>query len=442
VRGSTYLPKVVVGATAVAFLVFGSRWGSHLGSSPLFLTDVLLAVGIGQYAIWRLTSPTQPQVGMRPRSVLLMALVVWSTVRWLAGGQFDVVALRDAAPYLYAIVGVVAGGSVARLARGQRDRTARLLTWALGLHVAWTALATVAPAAVANLPVVSAEQGLRVFSIRSDHDMALNGVFAGWLVVIVMSRERRGLALLAFLGTWGVILSDASRAGLISASVTTVLAFLSTRAARQEGHSRQVEVLVLAPVLVLIAALVLPQTIVGNRLAGTFNEAQTSQGQSAASTTEARQNAWSAVWDYVRKDDQRLMVGVGFGPDFLTDSGATLALVGTQEAGEAVPRSPHNYWLGTLARLGILGLGLVGAIALVGLRRSWKQLRRPATAEPLGTLVALIIPASIPIATLGVTLESPFGAVLFFWAAGVLGAYATAQRDIRTQPDTKVHSAL
>ena len=116
------------------------------------------------------------------------------------------------------------------------------------------------------------------------------------------------------------------------------------------------------------------------------------------------------------------MFGAGMGVDFLEESGTLHYLEGTEYTGV---RSPHDYLIGSFARLGLVGVGLILAI-LVNLLHRMARFRRRIAEDELLMFAALTVIAMIPVASFGVVLEAPFGAVPFWWAAGLLLALAPA----------------
>jgi hypothetical protein len=425
VRGNwaaTSRAPLVAGTAAVALMLFGTRWSAYLGFPPLFLTDVLIALALVHFILSPQTK-AGPADGFQPRILLLGAVFGWALIRFILGWRFDALALRDAVPYLYAILGIVAGSATARTSSAGRQRTAQVLIWALGLHAAWVALSTVFPAVPESLPVVSATQELHVFTTRTDVDTAFNGVFAAWLLTRVMISAKPIWPLVGFLATWVIILQTTSRAGVLAAATVTFLGFISVQKAGADRADRRKITVAIAPLILVAMLWALPQTTVGERFEGTFGASQSEAAMGAAGTARARDGAWTAIWRYVQADEVRYWFGVGFGPDLMGDSNAGLALIGTDESGETMPRSPHNYWVGTVGRLGVVGLLLIGLLAAVVLLRAWRQVSRPVVGDNLGLVSALVAVSVLPVATLGVVLESPFGAVPFFWAAGVLFSY-------------------
>lgn len=423
----TTRPAMVPGVAAVALLVFGTRWGSYLGANPIFLGDVLLLVAVAHHFVGagRRKRATLDQA-FRPNVLLLWALLAWSAVRFLIGGRFDLIAVRDAVPYLYVVAGILAATALPFVSTEGRRRTARLLFWALTLHAAWVAFARLAPDVVSGMPVLAPAQGVQLFGLRNDSDTALVGVWVAWLFTLLVQREKGvGRLLAAYVIGWVVVLNTGSRAGLIAAVIVNFLAFLAARRDPATLPQRRRYVAIILPWLLVPIAFFVPQTTIGERLLGGFGLVSETSAVSAgaAGTQGAREEAWGALYDYTLENSPRALLGVGFGPDMMYQSGAGIRLVGTEETGSAFPRSPHNYWLGTFARLGLIGIVLSSALALLVIVTSIKQLLRPVERDWLGFAVALIAVSQIPIATLGVVLESPFGAVPYFWAAGVLLAY-------------------
>jgi O-antigen ligase len=147
--------------------------------------------------------------------------------------------------------------------------------------------------------------------------------------------------------------------------------------------------------------------------------------QGSTGTANARLNAWKALVGYLEIDPAREVRGVGFGPDFLQESGASVLLLGTAAAAEQEDvRSPHNYLLNTWARLGLVGLVLVLGLLLAGLRLAIMITKRVSHLRD-DDIMAMLLLASIPVvAVVGVVLESPFGALPYFWAIGHLSARA------------------
>jgi O-antigen ligase len=360
---------------------------------------------------------------------LLLALTffAWALLRSVIGIQQladePLTALRDLAPYAYAVAALVAFV----LPVADRLRTVWLVYAALTVHVLWVEGAGYLPGWPQDWPLLG---GSAVLTSRPDFDTAVVGVAVALAVHQVLHRRPRSRWALVGLGLFLAVnayalLSSPTRAGLLAgllASGVVVLSRLLRRTMSPRRLSGRLRGGVLVVMLALFVGLV-ALTPPGQRLA----QSVSGQQSNASGTINARELAWRAVDRYVLADAPRTAIGVGFGPDFLTDSGATYLLEG--DVYKDV-RSPHNYLIGVFARLGLAGM-LLGALLLAG--AALAAIR--ALAGPVGTptaLAALLVLALPVTALLGVVLESPFGAIPYFWAVGQLArhTWSAGRRDV------------
>ena len=400
-------PLLVPGTVVACYLVATGRWGSHLGwpEHSLYVTDIGLAVT----GLWTLLRHRRAiHVGRRLLTALalpVVAIAVWTAARMLTNGAFDSVALRDAAPFGYVLVALVGLVTVDRAAR---RRTLAVLWVALILHAAW-----VTAALHLSLPTYYLSGGLlRIFEVRPDFDSAMLGVLCG----LASYEAFRPLSLWRRVGALGlavwpvfILLETGSRAGaiaLLAALTITVVALV--RGVTLTRRRLTAGVAVVAAVL----AVAVPQTSLYGRLTGDPRYSV----NGASGTTEAREQAWALVFEYVSESPTRVAYGVGPGPDFLTASGARPYF---GQVHQTDIRVPHNVLLTYYARLGLVGLGLFLALLVSWVRAGWHLViaRRPDDLD----LAHLLLTTTLLLASLvGVILESPFGAVIFFWALGQL----------------------
>jgi hypothetical protein len=427
-RSRRYAEPVLAGTLAVSLGLAAGRWGSYLGRYPIFLTDVLVAAACAHLMLRGIRSARAGAPRRKARTGPFLLLAGWSLFRLAIGGDVGLVALRDAVPYLYAVLGVVSGVALVRSTRAQRERTARVFVWALTFHTVWVFLALIVrPSLPDRLPLLDPAHHIHVLTVRPDFDAAILGVYAAYLISIAF-RKGWSLALLPIAAgiamAWDAIFATGSRAGLIGAAIPTVAVVATS--ARQWIPARTRMAIVGLVLIVLVAfAFVLPA---GQRLLSSVGVtspwASEATAAQVAGTTHARELAWSTVVHYSLADPGRFVAGVGFGPDFMSQSGALSELIGPYEAsgrGDPPTRSPHSWWLGTQARLGIIGLVMIVAL-LVMLVRRLAMLRTESTSseEPLLWLSGLVVLALIVPLSVGVIMESPFGAVPFFWCSGVI----------------------
>jgi hypothetical protein len=340
----------------------------------------------------------------------------------------DLVALRDAVPYAYALGGVVSGAAIARSTEIARARTARFLTYALAFHAAWFFLVTVVSTTLpTHLPTLSASMGIRVLSTRVDFDTAMVGVYAAILLSKALRRSwtwPRAVGIGMCVVAMG---ASQSRAGVLGGSIAIGIVLLTSV---QNVHiPYRARMALVGCMFMAVGGLVvsLPFTLPGQRLLATVGiMPSTYEGARAVGTVHAREGTWVAVARYSSAQPLRLAAGVGFGADYLRDSGAIYDLTSKSDT---KTRAPHSWWVDVQARLGLVGLVLWSLLALkvVQALRILAP-RGRAEDEPLLGIAGLTVAALIPPLSFGVIMESPFGAVPFYWCAGVVLGYTALFR--------------
>jgi hypothetical protein len=403
------------------FLLTTGRWGSYLGipSANVFVTDVAVAVTAVWVLVWHGRSF---DVGRLRPLVPVLALALCAAVRFAAGGNFDVHALRDLAPYGYMVVALAAG-----FVASTYGRTLQVLAAGLLVHLAWVLLALLLPAWTGDLAQLGGK--VRILEIRADFDSAVLVMTAG-LAFYVATRGghavwvRCAAAAVSVLSA-GLVFELGSRSGVLGLAVVTVILALSQRhLLRRLGWRRR---LAAAGVLVGLAVVLLPQTYVFERVT-----ADPRLGYAGAGSLNARQQAWDLVVDDAAENPTRLVLGSGFGRDFLDESGARFALEGNVDTGV---RAPHNFVLNTLGRMGLVGVLLLGWVgfALVRATLSTGRVAHDPDQHRFLSFTVLVLASLATAAMVGVILESPFGAVPFWWAAGFLlvGTSVTQSRPER-----------
>ena len=411
---SSLVMSIPVSALIALFLLTTSRWGSYITVPGLvfYVGDIALGLALVQ-SLLILAGRNRAKLRAivdGPLVILLsIALVAFALARLFAGGDVSLVALRDAAPYAYALLAITSFV----LPAGQHRSWRPVIYGALVFHLLWSVALPRIPGFPWFMPVLGADA--QVFALRPDFDATVLGLGAAFalqdLLVRARGTSRREVLALAAFATASVagMASISTRAGLLAGfcALATVALTARHRRKRRLSSGRR-----LAAAGVLLALLVgaIAFTPAGQRVSEGFG------GGSAAGTVNARQQVWTRIGDYVLRSPERTAVGVGFGRDFIVESGSAAALEGEYQN----VRSPHNYVVGTLARLGVGGAMAVCLIIFLGWWLAWTALRqRPAPMTLLAALVALSMPV---VGLLGVVLESPFGALPYFWALGQLAA--------------------
>ena len=430
-------PLLLTGALVVALGLGATRWGSYLGREPLFLSDALIAVALTHALIRRIRSgpATHASSTLSPRpTVLFTVFMAYVLVRAVAslGDATLMLWLRDAAPFAYGILAFVSAASFVRAGAETRRRTARLLEAALTVHAAWLSLAVLLgrPEGLISIPAIG---GLPLFMVRADIDVAFVGVtFA--VMVRHLALGRRTVAAATALALCVLpVAAFTTRAGQIAVLATSALGFILALTATRRDAGRQAILITAIPVVLIAATALLPQTAAGERLAATLGliAPESAAAANAIGTANAREETWTNVIDWTLAQPGRTLVGAGFGPDFIKESGSSAVLEGTRY--ENV-RSPHNWFVSVFARLGLVGMILASAVVLQLLWLIWRH-RSAIADDDLLTVCATVVVAIVPVAAVGVILESPFGAIPFFWSAGVL------MSQVPPRPGRSRHSA-
>jgi len=426
--------RPLVGTAALVLLVGASRWGSYIGVSSLYLTDVLVA---GAVARLLLTSQRDAPVraGFRAGvSGLLVLFLGYVAIRMSLSSTWVLsqVWLRDGVPYLYGVLGLVSGLSVARATPASLERTMTWVWRALIFHLAWVTLVGVVGSATTWETARPFLAG-GIFAIRPDVDTAILGITGGLLLRRLLLGQGRLRALCGLL-VLGVALSHAAtRAGYIAVLLCLAIGFGLAYAANHDKGIRRAGIVVAVPLLLVAGVKTLPSTTAGDRLLATVDSASatTQDANSALGTANARKKVWRGVISWTKQTQSREIFGAGMGVDFLGESNTLQYLEGTVYQNV---RSPHDYLIGSFARLGLVGLGLLLLLVLQLVRQIFRFRRRIAKDELL-TFAALVTVSLFVVASLGVVLEAPFGAVPFWWAAGVLLALVRGPGDDVPAPE-------
>lgn len=426
---SSARPKALIGTVVVCYVLATSRWGTQLGVPPLYICDVLIALALF-HAFVTAGAKRPPSTPDRPAErahpgLILGLFLAYVVIRLMFALPWDLTALRDAVPYLYAGLAFASAVSYARSTAQQRHRVLAWIRRVLLFHLAWTTVARFVPALGEQF--IAEEEAATLFRIRTDFDTAILGVTAAWYLLRLLRGDARRFSAFIVIGCLALVLSYNSRAGLLATALAlaVVIVAFQLSATRRRANAFVVAAL---PLAFIAALVVLPQTTSGEKLLGGLGlSTEAAEAGIGVGTQEARAVAWDKVVAYTNDDATRAGIGVGFGPNFMEDSLAILSLVGSHDADV---RSPHNWLVGSLARLGYVGLVLVGSLLLAMLREAWRLRRRLADDDLV--MLSVITPGAIFVtAVFGVVLESPFGAIPFFWFAGILLSRPTLKNPVR-----------
>ena len=396
------------------FLLATSKWGSYLPfTKPPYISDIVLGfLLVRRILIGRDRSATRSSPDGTLLRPFIIALLLWISLEF-ARGSYSLTAIRDFAPYFYAVSIFLLAAPTSSM----RNTMGRIIDGVLIFHGAWISFGLLVPSIYRHLPFLAGQ--INILAPRNDFDGAVCAIFAAYALHRALSG--RSIVLNLFYTGWNVVLLLAlkERAGLLSFGLDLVVVALLTR--DRTRLTRAARAKALFPILLLT----LPLIVI------TFNSSSTYQRlladvhtyvpfvhaspqfAGATTTQHAREKAWKQTVHWVGQTNTRELAGVGFGPDFMHQSGADILLLGGRSSDV---RSPHNYFVGTWARLGFVGLVLVSSITLCGL---WLAVKVRSMARPLEDVdvLAIMVVVGLPIAAaVGVILESPFGAIPWFWA--------------------------
>lgn len=433
-------PHIVACTLAVALMLAGTKWGSYAGVSGLYLTDFLLACGIVNHVLTN-TASRQPSVTGFTRATpgaLYWFLFGYVVLRLLISiGNFGAEWVRDAAPYVYIGIGIVGASSLARSTEATRALTMKVIWGALIFHLAWTAVTAGLGVDTAGFPRFPGAE-VPIGTVRPDIDCAVIGVTTALLIRNVLFQRMVKRSLFGLAVCVLAVSGLDTRGGYLAIAASVILGLVVTYAVLRETKTMMRPLLgMVAGALVLGAVIFLPSTVVGQRLIATVDSSSASsvEAKSAVGTAAARNEAWNKVLYWTEETPTRQAIGAGPGPNFIVESGSAAVLQGTQYANV---RSPHNWFVGLYARFGLVGIVLVGSVLLLLGFRIATNIKRIGSNELLFTCAVLAV-SILPVAAVGVVLESPFGAVPFWWSVGILlsmgvGTFAvTGKREQATE---------
>ncbi len=141
---------------------------------------------------------------------------------------------------------------------------------------------------------------------------------------------------------------------------------------------------------------------------------------------------WQALWDEAVDNPRIMAIGRGYGPDLRAsvENKRTAILNWEQNADQGRPvRSPHSIAMTILARSGVAGLALwlsLLAVCLGQIARATIVSRRAGKRddELFGIWLSTYLVAILVVSLFGVVLESPAGAIPFFFLLGLSLAWA------------------
>lgn len=420
---------------------------------PVYVTDILVLgtffiVGIKLIIHRKNVLDNFRTIGIS--ALPMIFFLIWIIYKSLTS-EISFVHLRDLAPYAYIAIGLISISTFGLTsAEGQR-LTFRIIFAGLTLHSFLVFLSSFWPTIPKSLPLIDQSKQLYMLSLRPDIDISLVGVLAAYLLSNFLSKVRnRWILALPFFLLILLISSSDSRAGFISAlvSISFVLALHFPNLKNSNLRFMLKNFFTGFALVFTCFGLAAFQSDIPARIQGLFGAIESnyntqtnfdtkvlidlqkenvsstnlappnSQSYSEA-TANARIRSWQQLLSWQYSSPSITWSGVGFGRNFMIESGAGAALLGDENPLLKEVRSPHNYLLGTQARLGIPGIILFGLVFFQTIS-TLLITRAEITQRKMLMISSLLFFSLIVPALFGVILEAPFGAIPFWWGIGII----------------------
>lgn len=419
------LDAIVIGVLIFGYLV-GNRGFAQLMPSvqlPLLPAEIGLVLAGGWLAIQSIQQRSLPF----RRNLLngcVLAWIVAGTVRVLFDvGTFGFVALRDYAMIYYAAFFFIAQ----HVAAGRsRPFLLRALVAASIVQPIAAALAEAFPEFFLNQFTV---RGVPLIYFKGDLALTFTAVSALVLLTHLRGLHRWWAWPLATAELIYVIAGE-NRASMLGAVVA--LGWLALSRLRRVVWLQAAGLA--AGFLVVAGLALLTENAWAQRKFDALTERVASiadpGGQRTYVTEESSMkgdnNRFRAVWWRTVIQDtlqQNPVFGLGFGYDLARNF---LREYNPDMADDFTARSPHSILVSTLGRMGLAGLAVLVVLMTLMVMRTWRAVRAPEVDDSTLGLWAAVWVIFVS-ACLGVVLEGPMGAVVFWCLLGIANAARTTE---------------
>lgn len=420
---------VLVGALA-AFAMAGKGF-AYLGFAPLYITEVVLALGLLVMLQTRCILASLLSVP----TMILLALMLLTLLRTLPYIPIHgIEALRDSVLVMYGLFAFVVLALV--LQKPQRIGSALgFLRWFTGVFVFAGPLVYVI-VNLSGLPLPTVGALIPILAIRPGE---IGVHLAGCILFAMLGLRSVSWAWIAAASFGALLVASQSRGGMLAFAIPVLFALPFTSAWRRAVLPALAAVMLLGigyAADIEIAGRPKEERHAGDRALGVRQMVDNAlsvvipgENLQLDDTKQFRVMWWRHIVDYT-VHGERFWTGKGFGVNLSIDDGF---VVGERDA--APLRSPHNGHLNILARLGVPGMVLWLAFLaswfacmLAGAARAWRH-----GDEAWGNLqlwVACYWLANVINASFDVALEGPMLGVWFWCQTGfglaVVATYRTA----------------
>ncbi len=427
-RRRTYGDLYVVGLSVLLFgyALFGRSF-AYLGVPPVFVGEVMLAIGLGLALFTCRTSSLVPA----PALWAVLALQAWVLVRTVPYiPEFGLDAPRDAMLAGYAAYALAVAALLIQRPRRLPEMLVRYRTLVLVLGGLGWLIYLVYSSYQEAVPTLPWAPEVHVIENKPG-DIAVHMAAIAAFLVLGWRRSSPVLLVLVVVGTAAMMVGN--RGGMVGYLLAmSTFAVLRPKSASFGRFGYVVLVLIALGSVVDTSRL---QTNDGNRslsVGQLWENAKSLVGKSdqamLSNTTEWRKQWWNKIVGYTVFGEYR-WTGRGFGINLARADGFN-----TDEEGSL--RSPHSVHMTVLARSGLPGAALwalVHGLWWVSLLGAWWYARERRLEAWMGffALCAVYWVAAVVNASFDVYLEGPMGAI-WFWT--VFGAAMAGTRLVRTDP--------
>ena len=403
-------------AYLAAITIFG-KGPTYLGFPPLFWGEMVMAVSLLLIAPWGFRAGyVALNRGLALGVVAFMALGAVLTAISFPRWRLD--ALRDAAMWYYGLFFFVGLGLAAR--QGMADRAWRWLRVFWMASLVWNTADLLSQRRLSHWGPIIPWRGVPLF-FNSVHETGEHLALGALLVLCTTTLHGKPLwraamvpvALLG-LGAFAISQGRGMRVGIASGVAAVMLLAVARRKPR--FHIR-LAVLAAAGVPILaLAGAVYADRFVSIAHLDRFEDADPAD---AVGTADWRMIWWESLYDAVVRTNPAF--GLGFGESLHVYHPL---LQNLQD--EFIVRSPHNFNITVLARMGFVGLALWALVLVLGIgglfRRVWRGTARgqpytPGRHDELTFWVLMLI-ATLVNSSLGVLMEGPVLGIWFWFALG------------------------
>lgn len=401
----------------VLWAITTARWGSYLPREPFFFNDAFIVMAFLAAAKLRV---------LKIQKISFTRFVIYAFVFWIlirasfSLKKIDLNTIRDFAPYAYFLYIFPLRKLWTNIDSGQRKKIENWLIKAFIIHFLWVFFAYILSFTSINLPYINESQQIRIFTIRPDFDAVIMTVTAYLAAIKLVSKKKIMNGIVAVICLIFIV-SQGNRSSFISLMII-LLIFLFKNIRKSTSIERSILILIFSTITISIALVIISNTEVGKKFSGTFlvfnSQKELMSNIDGFGTANARLESWQRVLSYMNESPAKQLVGVGFGRDFMTESGALRALVASEQGSRALPRQPHNYALNTYSRLGFTGFVFYLFAFTRVLGESFRQIHKDVS--PLTLIGSLMFITLLPISLLGVVSESPFGAISTIFGLSLL----------------------